>query len=202
MTTEKRKSFISNLIEAKETMLESKGYLHFSSEELSKLDSMGAKKIEEHFHGHGMMELPDDEVLFFEWLKQNDRPIWDDLWKNEDQPYRISIDFLHHFIKHHNGFPICDLVHVDNYWFTGRHIKPNGMEKMETIGQKVKNGETLSFAEAFLVEIFRGSSDLWHFCYRYKVQVEVAKKRIDDMQYDDLIVHLTNRDDLVKYLDV
>jgi hypothetical protein len=202
MISEKQKLFVSNLIDAKATMLESASHLNFSSEELSRLDSMSAKNIEEHFHGRAMMALPDDEVLFFDWLKENDRPVWDDLWGDEDLPYRISIDFLHHFIKHHNGFPICDLIDVDNYWFTGRHIKPKGMEKMETIGKRVNNGETLSFEEAFLVEVFRGSTDLWHFCYRYKVPVEVGKKRIDDLHHDDLLVHLTDREDLFKYLDV
>ena len=76
------------------------------------------------------------------------------------------------------------------------------MEKMETIGKRVHNGETLSFEEAFLVEIFRGSTDLWHFCYRYKVPVNVGKERIDVMHHEDLLVHLSERDDLVKYLDV
>lgn len=202
MTTEKQRSYISKLIDSKEKMLESDHCLQFSTEELSKLDKTKTKKIEEHFHGRAMMKLPEDEIQFFEWLKQNDPPIWNDLWEDGTEPYCISIDFLHHFIKFSNGFPICDLIGVDNYWFTGRHIKPKGMEKMEDIGVKVNEGITLSFEEAFLVETFRGSIDLWHFCYRYKVPIKVAKERIDDMHREDLIVHLSEREDLVKYLDV
>ena len=202
MGTAKKKSYIDNLIDSKEKILKSEHCLKFSKDELSKINKSQAKKIIEHFHGRAMMALPEDEVLFFEWLKKNDLPVWNDLWEDEDHPYCISIDFLHHFIKYSNGFPICDLVTVDNYWFTGRHIKPKGMEKMEDIGVKVNQGKTLSFEEAFLVEIFRSSIDLWHFCFRYKVPVTVAKERIQDMHHDDLIVHLTNRDDLVKYLDI
>jgi len=202
MGTAKQKTYISKLIESKEKMLESGNCFQFSIDELSKLDKIKAKQFEEHFHGRAMMKLPEDEILFFEWLKENDQSVWNDLWGDGDQTYCISIDFLHHFIKFSNGFPICDLVDVDNYWFTGRHIKPKGLEKMEDIGVKVNEGHTLSFEEAFLVEIFRGSIDLWHFCYRYKVPVKMAKERIDDMHRDDLIVHLTDRDDLVKYLDV
>ena len=135
-------------------------------------------------------------------LKKNDKAVWDDLWQNEEDPYRISIDFLHHFLKHGNGFPICDLIDEDNYWFCVRHIKPKGMELMQDIGDKVKNDKPLSFAEAFLLEVFRGSTDLWHFCYRYNVPVKTGKSRIDDMNHDDLLVHLPERDDLVKYLDI
>jgi hypothetical protein len=195
-------SIPEKLIEAKEKMLEVDKCIHFSQDELGKLNISKARMLEEHFHGRAMMALPEDEIEFFEWLKKNDRPVWDDLWEEEEQLYCISIDFLHHFLKYSNGFPICDLISVDNYWFTGKHIKPKGLERMEDIGAKVNSGKTLSFEEAFLVEIFRGSIDLWHFCYRYKVPVEVAKRHIDEMHHEDLIVHLSERDDLVKYLDV
>jgi hypothetical protein len=148
------------------------------------------------------MALPDEEIRFFDWLKENDRGVWNDLWEEEDEPYRISIDFLHHFLRYGRGFPICDLINEDNYWFCAGHIKPKGMELMQEIGEKVKQDQAISFLEAFLLEVFRGSTDLWHFCYRYQVPVKTAKARIDQMYHDDLLVHLPEREDLLRYLDI
>jgi len=198
----KSHEFVQELIALKEQMLAEEGYIVFSAAELKKFDTMTARNFTDHFRGRAMMRLPEEEILFFDWLKKNDKAVWDDLWKDEDDPYRISIAFLHHFLKHGNGFPICDLIDEDNYWFCARHIKPKGMELMQDIGDKVKKDEPLSFAEAFLLEVFRGSTDLWHFCYRYNVPVKTGKSKIDEMNHDDLLVHLPERDDLVKYLDI
>jgi hypothetical protein len=202
MTTKNKKELINRLIQEKEKQLESQDFIEFSSEDLSILDINAAKEIENHFHGHTMMALPEWEVDFFRWLKEKDFSVWNDLWENDEEPYRVSTDFLHHFIKNGNGFPICDLIDEDNYWFCGRHIKPKGLENMEETGKKIKQNKSLSFEEALLIELLRGSIDLWHFCYRYKVPLSMGKERIDQMHQNDILVHLTDREDLVKYLDV
>jgi hypothetical protein len=191
-----------NLVSEKEGQLQEKGYIHFSGEELDNLDKDKAERIEQHFRGHTMMMLPDSEIAFFEWLKKEDQGVWDDLWLEEENPYNVSIDFLHHFLSDGNGFPICDLVKEKNYWFSARHIKPKGMEKFEDINQKINKNERFTFDEALLFEIMQNSIDIWHFCYRYKTPVNIAKQKIKKMQSDDLLVHLTMREDLVKYLDV
>jgi len=187
---------------SKEKQLESDGFIKFDQSELKKLTKKDAQELEKHFHGRAMMELPAEEIEFFKWLKENDPPVWDDLWKDEDEPYRVSLAFLHHFIQHGNGFPICDLIKADNFWFHGRHIKPKALEKMNEIQQKLDEKRSLSFEEGILIEITRGSIDLWHFCYRHKLPISVAKKKIEIMHRDDLLVHLKDREDLVKYLDV
>lgn len=202
MLTMKQENSLKVLIDLKERMLKEDGYISFTTAELNKFDKKTAEKMISHFHGRAMIALPEDEIMFFEWLKKNDRPVWNDLWEGEDAFYRISIDFLHHFLKYGNGFPICDLINEDNYWFCIRHIKPKGIELMEQIGKKVNNNQSLTFAEAFLLEVFRGSIDLWHFCYRNKIPLKTGKSRIDDMHLDDLLVHLPAREDLVKYLDI
>lgn len=196
------KKNINKIISVKEDQLKADGYIQFSNPDLQSMSTSDAQKIEEHFHGRAMMALPVDEIEFFEWLKQNDPPVWDDLWKNEEEPYRVSLAFLHHFIEDGNGFPICDLINVDNYWFHSRHIKPKALEKMDEINQKLDGKGTLSFEEGILIEISRGSLDLWHFCYRYQLPVSVAKRKIEAMHREDLLVHLKDREDLVKYLDV
>jgi hypothetical protein len=202
MSKTKQKNNIKNLIAAKEKQLDAEGYIQFSQADLKAMTKEDAIKIEEHFHGRAIMALPVEEIDFFKWLQENDPAVWDDLWKDVEKPYHISLDFLHHFILNGNGFPICDLINVDNYWFHSRHIKPKALEKMDEIQQKLEGKGSLSFEEGLLVEIARGSVDLWHFCYRYKLPLIVAKKKIEIMHRDDLLVHLKDREDLVKYLDV
>ena len=191
-----------HLIDFLEEQLDSIGFIKFDQVELKKMNYKDAQLLEKHFHGRALMELPIEEIEFFNWLKTNDKPVWDDLWKNVDEPYRVSIDFLHHFIESGNGFPICDLLGVDNYWFHTRHIKPKAIEKMEEIQQNLEKKESLSFEEGILIEIARGSIDLWHFCYRYNLPLSGAKKKIEIMHRQDLLVHLRDREDLVKYLDI
>jgi hypothetical protein len=202
MTNTNKKINLDKLTKAKENQLSSEGFIKFSDADLIIITTTDAEKIEKHFHGRAMMELPEGEILFFEWLKTNDPLVWDDLWKNEEETYRVSIDFLHHFVQYGNGFPICDLINVDNYWFHSRHIKPKALEKMDEIQKKIDRKGSLSFEEGLLIEIIRGSIDLWHFCYHYKLPLSVAKKKIEIMHRDDLLVHLKDREDLVKYLDV
>jgi len=193
---------LTNLISTKEKLLESKGFINFDQADLKEMTKKSAKVVEKHFRGRAMMELPTKEIDFFIWLKKNDPPVWNDLWKEEDQPYRVSLDFLHHFIQNGNGFPICDLINSDNYWFHSGHLKPKSFEKMNEIQQKLDDKGSLSFEEGLLIEIARGSIDLWHFCYRHKLPISVAKQKIEIMHRDDLLVHLRSRDDLVKYLDI
>ena len=196
------KDNLANLIAIKEQQLDSDGFIKFDQTDLKKLTKKDAQALEKHFHGRAMMELPAEEIDFFIWLKESDPPVWDDLWKEEEEPYRVSLDFLHHFIQNGNGFPICDLINVDNYWFHSRHFKPKALEKMDEIQEKLDGKGSLSFEEGILIEIARGSIDLWHFCYRYKLLISVAKKKIEIMHCEDLLVHLSSREDLVKYLDV
>jgi hypothetical protein len=193
---------IAEIISQKEAQLQEQGFLEFSQEELSNFDQEIVKHIKEHFRGYAMMMLPESELEFFEWLKREDRAVWDDLWKDEENPYNVSIDFLHHFLEDGNGFPICDLIEEENYWFTAKHIKPKGLEQFDTINEKIDNNQRFTFEEALLFEIIQHSIDIWHFCYRYKMPIHIAKQKITKMKSDELLVHLTKREDLVKYLDV
>jgi hypothetical protein len=192
---------IEELIKRKEEQLAKNNYLEFTAEELSTLNKQDALNVEKYFHGYALMRLPESEQKFFEWLKKVDLVVWEDLWSEEDDPYFVSIDFLHHFTGQGNGFPICDLVEVENYWFTEKHIKPKGLEKFEQIDQKIEEKKLLSISEALLCEIIKSSIDIWHFCHRYRIPLEAAKKEVLNMHKDDLLVHLPNRNDLVKYLD-
>jgi hypothetical protein len=190
------------IIISKEKQLSEKGYLVFSQSDLESMSASDAENIKEHFHGVALMQLPEGEKEFFEWLKEADTPVWNDLWEDAENPYFVSTDLLHHFIPDGNGFPICDLIDEPNYWFNARHIKPKGAEKFKTIEEKLDKNLKLNFEETFLVEIMQGSIDVWHFCYKYNFPVRKAKIIIQNMHRDDILIHLTDREDLIKYLDV
>lgn len=193
---------LNELLIAKEEQLRQHGYLIFTAPELSEMTLRTAGKVIDHFHGVALMQLPATEIEFFEWLKIEDTAVWKDLWADEENPYMVSIDLLEHFINDGNGFPICDLISEPNYWFTAKHIKPKASEKFSQIEQKMDRNLNLTVDEALLVEITQGSMDIWHFCYKYNYPVHKAKNIVRNMHRDDLLVHLPQRDDLVKYLDL
>jgi hypothetical protein len=182
--------------------LSNKNFIEFTAEHLASLRLDQVQVIVEEFHGRALMKMPQSEIDFFTWLKKNDHNIWDDLWQDEDDVYLVSIDFLSHFIEGGLGFPICDLLDQPNYWFNARLIKPRGMEELEKIIVKLENGNKVTLSEAFLLEVSTRPVDIWHFCYNHNVPLEKVKKVVDDLVYDGFLVHLTDRDDLVKYIDI
>jgi hypothetical protein len=188
---------VTKIIKQKQAQLEQQPYLHFSGNELAEMEPENVSAIESHFGGHALMKLPQEEIDFFEWVKKVDFTVWQDLWDGEEEPYLVSISFLHHFLQEQNGFPICDLIEEDNYWFCKRHLKPKGLEIIANTNQP-----SISFEELLIGEIIQQSIDIWHFCYRNNISLKFAKAKVQDMHHKDLLVHLENREDLVKYLDI
>jgi hypothetical protein len=189
------------LIDAKK-QLDKQNYIEFSADQLSSLRLDQVQAIVDEFHGYALLKMPKSEIDFFTWLKTNDQPVWNDIWQDEDDMYLVSIDLLSHFIEGGLGFPICDLIDEPNYWFNARLIKPKGMEELENIIVKLENGEKVSIGEAFLLEVSTRPVDIWHFCYNHNLPVKRMKEIIDDLLYQGFLVHLTDREDLVKYLDI
>ena len=193
---------IRELILEKEHQLLKQKYVTFSDEEIGNLRLDHIQKIIEHFHGHALMKLPESEINFFEWLKEKDRSVWDDIWEGEDNRYLVSIDLLRQFVDEKNGFPICDLENEANYYFTSRHIKTKGMEELENIIEKTKRNEKLKVFEFFLLELQIAPTDIWHFAFRYKLSVPKVKEMIESLVYKGFLVHLPKREDLVIYIDI
>ncbi len=190
------------LIDDIKKQLENQNFIEFSAEHLAAIRLDQVQAIVDEFHGWALMKIPKAEVDFFTWLKKNDRDVWDDLWQDEDDIYLVSIDLLSRFIDGGLGFPICDLIDQPNYWFNTRLIKPKGIEELDNIIVKLEGGNKVSVSEAFLLEVSTRSVDIWHFCYNHNISVDRVKKVVDDLVYQGFLVHLTDREDLVKYLDV
>ena len=70
---------LDELVNKKETQLQTMGYIKFTSEELENLDLKLVEQIENHFRGHAMMMLPDSEILvvqrFIEFLLEKADPL-------------------------------------------------------------------------------------------------------------------------------
>lgn len=193
---------ITKLITLKEKQLRDQNYIEFSNEEFAALKLDEVQLIVDNFHGRALMQIPQTEIKFFQWLQKNDPSVWDDIWKDEENLYLVSIDLLPQFIEGGNRFPICDLIDQPNYWFNARHIKPKGLMVLEDILTKLEMSQKLNLEEAFLLELSIMPTDIWHFCYTRNVSINVLKDIVEDLVYNGLIVHLPDRDDLVKYIDL
>lgn len=193
---------IDALIETKKEQLNTTKYLQFSDKELEKLQIDDTNHIVDLFHGTTLMKLPPSEIKFFDWLKINDNAVWLDLWGDHENEYQVSIDLLPQFLKEKNGFPICDLKDAPNYYFTVRHIKPEGMAQMEQIISKTEAQKQLDIDELILFELHIAPFDIWHFAYRYNLPLSDVKELISEMVYKGWIVHLPDSDDLLRYIDV
>jgi len=193
---------LEKLISQKEADFKNNNYIQFSDKEIEQLRLDEIEDIISHFKGHTLMKLPPAEIEFFEWLKKNDNAVWQDIWGEDDNLYQVSIDFLAQFLKEKNGFPICDLENRENYYFTVKHIKPDGLAQMEKIIDKTEKQKKLSIDELLLFELHIAPIDIWHFCYRYKLPIINVKTLISDMVYKGWIVHLPLSEDLLKYIDI
>lgn len=192
---------ISTFIKEKDRQRSEENYISFSKSELLSLSAEQTRHLIDYFHGYTMMRLPESEQVFFEWLKENDARVWDDLWGTEEDLYLTSVDLLGNFTGETGGFPICDLLEIPNYWFTKDHIKSKGMEALQEILTLAEAGADLSAEQQFLLQVSGQNTDIWHFCFMFDVPVAEMKKAIEDMVYKGWIVHLPDREDLVKYIE-
>ncbi|HHJ51912.1 MAG TPA: hypothetical protein ENJ89_01845 [Caldithrix abyssi] len=193
---------IAKFLARKATQLENEDHLTFTRDELESLRADEVQHVIDYFHGYTLMKLPAFEIEFFEWLKANDPLVWDDLWGDEENLYLVSTDLLSEFVGSKPQFPICELVDQPNFWFTERHIKPKGREALEEILLKLENREAIHPDEAFLLEVAQGPTDVWHFCYRHRLSLTRMKQLIEEMALRGWLVHLKNREDLVRYIDI
>jgi hypothetical protein len=161
-----------------------------------------ANILVERFSTDTLVYLPEHEIQFFEWLKENDADVWNDLWGEVDEePYVVSISFLPLLIKRFGGFPICYLVNNENYYFTEEMIiKKTSHLLLETLREKYLRNEKLTIAQALLLEMSVAPLDIWHFAYYHKISIEEAKKAVEELVEDKLIVHYKTRDMLANFV--
>lgn len=164
-----------------------------------------AEKLAQIFKSNTLIKLPQKEVKFFEWLKINDNKVWKDLWGEDDDEvvYLVGISFIKRLLyRQGRGYPICDLLNCDNYYFTEHHIQDEESKvHVEAATERFRNKKDLSIEQLLALEISIGSIDIWHFAYKHSIELDRAKEAVDILVKDDALVHLKDSEHLVPFID-
>ncbi|MGI6370274.1 MAG: hypothetical protein ACOX09_06700 [Candidatus Kapaibacterium sp.] len=187
--------------------IKEKNYIHFPTQVFAELNDKKVLSILKEFSGKYMMMLPDSEIAFFEWLKIHDEKIWIDLWHNtaanDDEEYLVSVDLLPVLLnKDGRGFPICDLVENDNYYFTEKQMVDEESKIIIEVARKLfKEKKELSPAQMLALEISLEPIDIWHFAYRHKINLAEAKAAVHSLVADGALVHLKEAEYVARFVN-
>ncbi|GAB1372009.1 hypothetical protein MASR1M45_20710 [Candidatus Kapaibacterium sp.] len=168
------------------------------------IEQSQAQFLADFYSNDTLFRLPGKEVIFFEWLKENDIDVWTDLWNDElNSPYIISLSFLPLLKRNgYRGFPICDLVTQTNYYFTPAHLADKESELfVESAKTIFMNKQPMTLPQLLAMEISLEPIDIWHFAYKHNVSIADAKKAVHDLVNDELLVHLKDAEHLSTFLD-
>jgi hypothetical protein len=194
---------LNNLIEIIDNQSTENHFIELSDEVFLSLDYEIAKTLADRYGATLLMKLPSREIKFFEWLYENDREVWNDLWGNtEEEPYIVGMSFLPVLINKMRGYPICDLLDNDNYYFTSAHIVDKESEiLLESARTRFMNNEDLTTAQLLILQISVSPTDIWHFAYNFNIDINEAKKAVEDLVQDNALVHLKEVEYLAPFID-
>ena len=181
------------------------GHLRLSEQTLRALTADHVFTLRDRYGSRVLMRLPDQEVAFFNWMRQEDPASWTDLWGGEDEPYLVSLAHLEDLVGEAGtrGFMIRDLVGVDNYFFS-----PNLLIEKESdafigaVRERFSANQSLTPAQLLALEASLGPIDIWHFAYRHQMSLEMAKRAVAQLVDDRILLHVPRADHLVQYFDV
>jgi len=174
----------------------------FPDEIFINLTEDNIKILKEKFGSKYLMKIPDSEIQFFEWLKLNDTPVWNDLWENTENNYTVALNFIPLLKNNIRGFPICDLLNNDNFYFTESHlISEEAKIMVESVQKMYYEHKQLTIEQALVLEISLEPIDIWRFAYRYKISIERAKEAVANLVNDKILIHLKNAEQLTPFID-
>ena len=176
--------------------------LEFTDEIFSGISKEDSNYLVDKLGDTTLMKLPGSEIKFFEWLKENDKNVWNDLWKSEAEEYIVALNFLPYMLEHSRGFPICDLLENDNYYFVPGHMVDKESEIMiDSVQKRYREHKSLTVEQTLVLEISISPIDLWHFSYRYNIEIDRAKKAVAVLVDDGILVHLKEAEHLANFID-
>lgn len=150
-----------------------------SDAEMSELSAEQVQELLARCGSNTLIRLPEREQQFFEWLRQHDAPVWEDLWGGDQEPYIVSLGYLNDLLPGRRGFLICDLAEQQNFIFSSHNITHDEGKLMVDAALDVLAAKgRLTMDQAFMVEVWRGPIDLWRFTYMYGVSLAEAKRMI------------------------
>lgn len=205
MKTERKKEqlTLNSLIEIIDGQSAENHFIELSDEVFQALNIEMAEALAKRYGASHLIKLPLREIKFFEWLYENDIEIWKDLWGNtEEEPYIVGMSFLPVLLDKMRGYPICDLMNNENYYFTSSHIVDKESEiLLESAKTRFMNNEELTIAQLLILQISVSPTDIWHFAYNFNIDLNEAKKAVDDLVQDNALVHLKDAEHLAPFID-
>lgn len=191
------------LIEFCERCLSDLGYISFDAPTWRDLSPDNITLVKSKYGRHAMMALPDHEVAFFTWLKENDYPVWKDLWDSAIAPYLVSLSWLDTFSGERAGsgaFVISDLQEIDNYYFSPHLLlDKEAADFTAAAKERMLDAKSLTLAQLLAVEVSMGALDIWHFAYRHKVTLAASQKAVQELVDDRILIHVKKAEDLATY---
>lgn len=189
-----------------EESIEREGVVVFSDEQFRDLTPELIDGIRSQFNSRALMQLPQHEITFFEWLKGADPAVWNDIWANDERPYLVSLAFLTDFSGSNatiGQFVICDLVSVDNYFFSPNLLlDKESTDFVEAVRGRFTQHSSMTPGQLLTLEASVGNVDIWHFAHRYNIDLAIAKKAVVTLVEDRILLHVTNAEHLAQYFDV
>lgn len=195
---------INTYITLAKTELSKNKFITFPEELFETLTSEEAQQIVSGIDINALMILPEKEIEFFEWLKKEDEPVWKDLWSDDEiAPYLVSVSFLPFLVYKStaNGFPICDLMTVENFYFTiSMMIADHSQTVLEAAKERFNQHLKLDLHQILALEIAFNSIDIWHFAYKYNISLAAAKEALNILIQDKAIIHPTTAEEVARHI--
>jgi len=196
---------IQEIINFAKNELQNKEWVVFDESIFESLTPQQAMEVVRNLDPNALMMLSEREIEFFEWIKEVDPAIWDDLWGDDSiPPYVVSVSFLPLLVyqSNANGFPICDLIHNDNYYFNIAMMNADhSREVLESARARFEANQKLDIHQLLALEIAFNGIDIWHFAYKYGLDVQTAKLAADVLIKDKALNHYKKYDEVSNFLD-
>lgn len=182
---------------------ESRGIITFDEEILSALTPDDAKLIISQIGSTHLLKLPQKEIAFFEWLKVIHPLVWKDLWGSDDSEheYTVGMDLLPLMLDPVRGFPICDLITQENFFFVPDHLIGEEISfYLEAVKERYLKQETVTVAQLLVLEISMAPIDAWRFSYHHRIEFDRVMKAIQDLKEEGMLLHLGRAEDLADFI--
>jgi hypothetical protein len=180
-------------------------YIDFPQDIFNSLNLDEAVQIRDDENISRMFKLPKSEIIFFEWLRENDSHVWRDLWSGDEivkEPYIVSNFLLPALVgESSNGFPICDLETCDNFFFVPDHLADQESKVfLDVAKNKLAEKTQMTIKELLVLEISLLAIDIWHFAYKYKLDLAECKDNVAKLVGDNALVHLKEAEHLSPFV--
>ena len=180
-------------------------YIKFPEELFISLTLHQAELIVKNFGSNTLIMLPEKEIKFFDWLKEEDPEVWNDLWSENaiDEPYTVAIGFLPILLEQKRGFPICDLLKCDNYYFSKTHfIAPESNMMLDSVKERFMAHQPLTIGQLLVLEISVAPIDIWRFAFNHNLKLEDSKNAVKSLVDDKIIIHLNTAEQLAAFVEL